>query len=178
MIDFMIIGLPRSGTTWLANLLSTADTICVHDPLYYAHYTEFDTLFNTRYPGFTTYGLSCTGIWRWLEWLNDHPAKKIILHNDFSSIQNSLADMGLPLLEPNAPSFLHKISGVHVETQEVFENIKCVKKLWSLATPEPFNEHRYRHLLDMYIQPSFERISLNKKAIAKLYRELESCRHL
>lgn len=28
MLDFMIIGLPRSGTTWAANLLTTDAVLC------------------------------------------------------------------------------------------------------------------------------------------------------
>ena len=33
----MVIGLPRSRTTWMANWLTTTDTLCLHDPL--ANYT-------------------------------------------------------------------------------------------------------------------------------------------
>ena len=31
-LDFAVLALPRSGTTWLANLLTTDTTLCRHDP--------------------------------------------------------------------------------------------------------------------------------------------------
>jgi hypothetical protein len=178
MIDFMIIGLPRSGTTWLANLLSTSETICIHDPLYYAHYKDFDTIFQDKYPDYTTYGISCTGIWRWPQWLASHPAKKVVLHNDFESIQHSLQDMGLPPLEPEAQNALLGIDGLHVDTQEIFEDCKKMNEIWSYVTPEPFKKSRYDHLLDLHIQPNFEKIIINKEATTRLYRELASCGQL
>jgi len=33
MIDFIILALPRSGSAWLANLFSSGDVLCLHDPL-------------------------------------------------------------------------------------------------------------------------------------------------
>lgn len=33
MLDYIIIALPRSGTAWVANLLSSEDRVCRHDPL-------------------------------------------------------------------------------------------------------------------------------------------------
>ena len=31
MIDFMVLALPRSGTAWVANLLTTDTSLCIHE---------------------------------------------------------------------------------------------------------------------------------------------------
>ena len=48
MIDFMVIGLPRTGTTWASNWLTTDSTQCYHDPLYHTHYEDWDEKFSAR----------------------------------------------------------------------------------------------------------------------------------
>lgn len=89
MIDFMVIGLPRSGTAWAANWLTTDTTFCLHDPLAKYHHTELDGLVSDK-----RLGVACTGLWTQPEWLNAHPAKKVILHRPLEEINRSLKAIG------------------------------------------------------------------------------------
>jgi hypothetical protein len=81
VIDFIVVGLPRSGTAWAANWLTTDTTHCIHDPIAKHHHTELDDLSSSKH-----LGVSCTGLWRFPDWLNKHPAKKVILRRDRAEI--------------------------------------------------------------------------------------------
>jgi len=86
MIEFMVIGLPRSRTTWLSNLLTTTATFCMHDPLSQYTFPELN-----QYTCKKTFGIADTAIYSLLgSRLNAHPAKKLIIHRPISEINASL----------------------------------------------------------------------------------------
>ena len=105
MIEFMVIAHPRSGTTWAANWLTTDTTLCLHDPLAYRHYAEWDDFESSK-----MLGVSDCGVCAFPDFLNSHPARKVILHRDRKEIAESL---GMPefLLSPD---HLDEIQGMHV----------------------------------------------------------------
>lgn len=171
----MVIGLPRSGTTWAANWLSTDNLICIHDPLYTTHYSDWDTD-TVRFPnnkGYTV-GVSCTGIWRWPEWVNSHPAKKVILHRDYKEICKSMDEIGLPILERSAVKAIDEILGLHVPFTDLFD-AKKAKEIWHYLTNEPFNEFRHKELVQIEMQPKFSGLSVGKEVTRKLMDELYAC---
>ena len=167
MIDFIIVGLPRSGTTWAANWLTTDKTHCYHDPLYTTHYEDWDA---KAIPGKLT-GVSCTGIWRWKEWLNAHPAKKIILHRDKGEINKSLRQIGLPeLMEEDT---LTDIIGMHVDFNDLFDPERA-GAIWEYITGEPMNPHRHEELRLIEMQPQFTGLSVGADVTRRLRAELSS----
>lgn len=170
MIDFMIIGLPRSGTTWAANWLTTDATHCVHDPLYTTHYQDWDSELPARAPH-RRVGIACTGIWRWGDWLNQHPARKVILHRDEGEIRASMAAIGLPPLDPAAPRLLHQVIGLHVPYTDLF-NPKHASRIWTYLTHRSFNEARHRELVQIEMQPQFAGLSVGQDVTRKLMDEL------
>lgn len=172
MLDFMVIGFPRSATTWIANWLTTEKTFCGHDPLYVTHYEDLDRLYQYGYHRYCK-GVSCTGLWRWPKWVNEHRAKKVILHRDFNAIQDSLDAMGLPLLDYQEKDALHDIEGMHVQFSDLFVEIRA-RKIWEHLTPEPFNLVRYRSLILQKIEPTDEALKGNPEVQRRLYRELAS----
>lgn len=174
MIDFMIIGLPRSGTTWASNLFTTDLTLCHHDPLYSLHYTEWDTCLPVADGGRT--GISCTGVWRWDDWINAHPAKKVILHRDVAEIQKSMREIGLPDMDlAYGDQQLHKLSGFHVEHHDLFDPVKC-QTLHEYLLPSciPFNRKRHQLLVDIEMQPKFTGLTINTDITRRLIIEMAS----
>lgn len=174
MIDFMLIGLPRSATTWAANWLTTDATHCVHDPLYTTHYTDWDTD-TTRFPsrGGLHVGVSCTGIWRWPDWVNSHPAKKVILHREYVEVHRSMEAIGLPPVEPEAVDRLRMINGLHVDYKDLFDP-DSASRIWEHLTGLPFNAARHRELVKIEMQPEFTGISVGREVTKRLMEELNA----
>lgn len=168
MIDFIIVGLPRCGTTWAANWLTTDQAHCFHDPLYTKHYSEWDSM---AIPGRLT-GVSCTGIWRWPDWLNAHPARKIILHRDLAEINASLEQIGLPAVGPADERQLASIIGMHVPFEDLF-SIAGAEAIWDFATGGlPVNRERHEELRLIEMQPQFSGLSVGREVTRRLREEL------
>lgn len=171
MIDFMIVALPRCGTTWASNWLTTEFTHCTHDPLYTTHYRDWDEKLSL--PGRVS-GVSCTGIWRWADWLNDHPARKVILHRDLGEIQKSMEEIGLPgVIGPDEERQLRSVIGLHVPFTDLFESARA-SEIWQYLVPgRPFNRIRHRELINIEMQPKFSGLKVGPEVTRKLISELQ-----
>ena len=167
-LDFMVVSLPRSGSTWAANWLTTDAVHCSHDPLYSMHYSDFDSKLCAN--GFVN-GIACTGIWRWADWLNRHPARKLVLRRDFNEIQKSLSDIGLPLLDADSEDAIAKIDGRHINYKDLF-NPSEARNIWRYLTNTEFNKRRHRELVDIEMQPNFIGLQINKDATRRLMIEI------
>lgn len=178
MLDFMIIGLPRSGTTWAANFFCTDRVMCFHDPLYTTHYEDWDAELPSHAPVIAEVGVSCTGIWRWPDWVNDHPARKVILHRDVSEIEKSMADIGLPGLEPGSEEKLNSIIGLHVPWTDLFDEAKAGDIWRHLVRRATFNQPRHRLLVDIEMQPKFSGLSVGPEVTRRLVAELISAQQI
>ena len=112
MIDFMVLSAPRSGSAWAANWLTTDKSLCFHGLQRTVHHTQWDTLTSER-----VLGVSDPSVCFFSEWLNKHPARKVILHRDKAEIQASLGAE-----EPIADESwgLDKRNGMHVHWRELF----------------------------------------------------------
>lgn len=167
----MVIGLPRSGTTWAANWLTTGATLCAHDPLWETHYEDLDAVVPSR-AGNRMPGIACTGIWRWEDWVNAHPARKLILHRDIATVRASLRAIGLPVPDRSAATVLDRMGGLHVPFDHLFDTGQA-EALWSFLTDGlPFDGERHRELAQMNIQPQFDRIPVNRSVARRLATEL------
>lgn len=174
MLDFMVIGLPRSGTTWAANWLTTNTTFCLHDPLYKAHYKDWDSN-EVHFPTNKKYqavGISCTGIWRWVNWVNAHPAKKIILARPFREVQDSLEKAGFSSLEDDAPEILAKINAPKILYTDLFDPYKA-ELLWEYIIGSGFCQYRHKMLAEMILQPENKKVNQDKVLERKLWQELD-----
>jgi len=115
MIEFMVIGLPRSRTTWLSNLLTTTATFCMHDPLSQYTFPELN-----QYTCKKTFGIADTAIYSLLgSRLNAHPAKKLIIHRPISEINASL---GRHQVSQSDADQLDKIKGLHIDFNDINKN--------------------------------------------------------
>lgn len=177
MIDFMVLGGPRSGTTWAANWLTTDGTHCLHDPL-----TEY-TLHNLdvlAIPGHRI-GVACTASIFFPDWALKHPARKVLLWRDVDEINESLTRLGLRMLDKTAHTkrmLQFMDAGVPIwDYKDLFSPIEA-KKIWKKLLPNvPFDPHRHCSLTGMNIQPQFNRLPISKAAVMELDEQVRKVLH-
>jgi hypothetical protein len=115
----MMIGPPRSGTTWASVWLEA-----IHDPLWDCYYQDLDKKFGGS-------GICCTGLGLFPDWVNEHPCPKVILHRPAHEVKVSCIVNHLPIPPAIIYKNLDRIKGMHVAWTELFSD------------PEPI----YRHLI-------------------------------
>ena len=163
MVEFMLISAPRCASTWAANWLTTDTTLCLHDPLWTYHYSDLDRIQSRK-----TLGVACTGLYMFPDFVNKHPAKKIILHRDENEINESLRAIGLPALS-NTERDLNKIVGWHIDWKQIFTE---PKEIYEGLTGLDFDEERHELLKQIEMQPNFEGLKVGRDVTAKLLKEL------
>lgn len=163
MISFMLLAVPRCGTTWAANWLTTDKTLCLHDPINIYHYTEYDSIKSNK-----VLGLSCTGTFPFTDWLNKHPARKIILHRDEEEVNNSLSLIGYPRLKKEYFEKLHDIKGLHLDWKELFSK---PKKIYEYLLELEFDKERFDLLKTFHIEPEFSSLTINKEVTTRIVKE-------
>lgn len=158
MLDFMVISLPRSGSTWAANWLSAGPVFAMHDPLWQIHHLELDAMVPTFGAAQLT-GIACTGLWRWPEFVNAHPARKVILHRPPAEVAASLERLGLPPLPEGAERALRSIEGMHVPHTALFRR-RHACQIWQHLTggAVPFDRARHERLCEMRIEPQLDKV--------------------
>lgn len=172
MIEFMVLTAPRSASTWTSNWLTTEKTVCVHEPLWHYHYNEIDD--NLIYPG-RTIGISETGLAKFPDFVNKHPARKIILHRDLKECSDSLVELGFKPLK-YWEGVLENIEGKHYHYTDVFDPAKA-KEIYEFLLEMPFDSIRHKLLCEIEMQPHFEGIKVTpqmKDAAAVLLKELRN----
>lgn len=164
MIDFMVLGGPRSATTWIANLLTTDYTLCMHDPL--LEYTRA-YLDQVEIPG-KKLGISCTSALLFPEWLGAHPAKKIILWREPREINVALERLGLTPIDPykhaDRIKLLPTVRVYHWEQVFYGQVASQICRYFGV----PFCPHRHNELRAMNIQPQLNRLPLGREAVREL----------
>lgn len=166
MISFMVLGLPRSGTAWAANWLTTDRSLCLHEPLFEHHYSDLDGIETDK-----VLGISCTGSSMFRSWVNGHPARKVILHRDRAEVDASLARIGMDPVPPSVN--LDGIDGLHVHWLDLFER---PDRVWNLVFPGwRMDVERHAMLRRLRVQIDFEKVDVNKEATARVVREMVSC---
>lgn len=168
MIDFMIIAAPRSATTWAANWLTTDATLCLHDPLLKWTKEELMTL---DYP--KRLGLSCTGLALFPEWVNAHPARKVILYRSPDEIDQSMLGIGMTPISAQWDGVLERIQGVHLHWSSLF-NQRTARWVYEYLLDRPFDPERWALLREFNVQPHFEGLTVNRKATEALMNELRT----
>lgn len=163
MVEFMLLAAPRSGTTWASNWLTTDETLCLHDPLWTYHYSDLDHIKTDK-----ILGISCTGLYKFPEFINKHPARKVILHRNEEEINASLKEIGLPPIS-NVEDDLNQISGFHVNWKWIFDE---PKEIYEYLTGLKFDAERHALLKEIEMQPNFPGLVINRDVTAKLLKEL------
>jgi hypothetical protein len=155
----MILGLPRSGTTWAANWTNTETTFCIHDPLDMYLLDEIDNLHCDK-----MLGIACTGSYLFYDWLNQHPAKKVILHRDVEDIKTSLRKQKIRL-SVFKPDLLDRIEGLHVPWTHLFDKPEVI---WSHLFDTQLDKQRHSFLKTVNVQTDLSRV-IRKTEVLNFY---------
>ena len=160
----MVLSMPRSSSTWVANWLTTEKTLCLHDPILRYAAEEFDSI-----PCDRTLGIACTGTALLADFVNAHPARKLILHRDRDEVNRSLETIGLSALQKPWTRALDRLRGMHVYYTDLFDPVTAAP-IYEYVTGQPMDTARHLELVAMHIEPHFERIQL-KLDRARSFRE-------
>lgn len=166
MIEFMVITAPRSASTWTSNWLTTDTTLCMHEPLWKMHYTDMDGIKSNK-----MLGISETGIAKFPEFVNAHPARKVVLHRDLAECSASLVELGFNPLSKFWEGALDQIQGRHYHWRDVFDEVKA-KDIYEFLLEREFDVERHRWIKEIEMQPQFAGLSVNKEVAHQLLAEL------
>jgi hypothetical protein len=145
VIDFAVLGLPRSATTWLSVWLTTDRSLCLHDP--------FSVTLPEHWPrDERRFGISCTGAYLFPKWLARQQCPVAIIERTPEACDRSLHAIGMGdtsiLQNP-----LRDTEGRRWRFDGIWQEEKA-HDLWAFLLPGiPFDALRYRQLRDIQIQP-------------------------
>lgn len=149
MIDFAVMGLPRSGTTWVANWLTTDRSFCLHDPWLYGNVPAAwpapkpDRLF----------GISCTGSYVYEGWMKSLTCPIVKIIRDPNECEKSLAKFGFVGFIPRLDMHFASVNGLTIHMENLWKE-DCARLVWNYLLHQiPFDDLRYRQLVDMHITP-------------------------
>lgn len=173
MIHFMVLGGPRSATTWAANWLSTDSTICMHDPLleYNSGQLERMTFRNGK-----RFGIACTSSTLYPDWVNSQRCPKVVLVRDIREINTSLRALGLVELIPaKHEARLASIkNAMFVPYDDMFSLTKAAVIAHHLGVP--FDIDRYDVLRQMRVEPMWNHLNIGKGAAMTLVKRIQEAR--
>lgn len=161
-VDFIALGLPRSGTTWLANWLTTDRSLCLHDPFSRALPETWDA-------GGKRLGISCTGAYLMPGWLEAQACPVAVIERDPAACDASLEAMGLPTTWPLRRAF-KAARGQRWRFEDIWHEDKA-RELWAFLLPGiAFDAPRYRLLRGMQVQPHMDKWKPDPAVAAELQR--------
>lgn len=169
-LDFMVVGAPRSGTTWVANWLNAGKIRCHHDPLGQWKPGQLDAHLAER--GMIV-GVACTGLALFPEFVNKHPAKKLVLVRNLDEVDESLANVGAGKCRDKWEGVLERLDGgiMRLPWRYVFDP-RWAGKIHTYLTGEPGDPVRHAMLVEMYVAPRFPALRLNRGNVRELMQEL------
>jgi hypothetical protein len=168
----MILGGPRSATTWAANWLTTDATLCLHDPLLEYTRNQLDVL---QIPG-KQIGISCTGALLFPDWVKAHPCPKVILYREVGQINASLRGLGLDELEPNRhhARMAQIPDALLVPYEHLFRSLDAEGIAKHLGVP--WDPYRHDQLRRMRVEPMWRHLAVGKRAVAELSKQILEAR--
>lgn len=167
MLDFIIVGLPRSATTWAANFFTTEQAVCLHDPLYTRHYQDLDSI---RFEG-KKVGVACTGLWRFPHFLNAHKAPVLVLRRPLSEVNDSLTAIGLPPCSEEDEAQLATLKGANYPFADLFNPFYAAQMCDMFGLP--FDADRHAELCQIEMQPKFSGLKVGKEVTRRLVEEIQ-----
>jgi hypothetical protein len=142
MISFMVLSAPRSASAWVSNWLTTDTTLCIHEPLARWKPDELDQIESEK-----TLGVACTVLALQPDFVNAHPARKVILHRPLAEVRSAMK--ALRIEGDYDPKALNRIEGLHCDWREVF---LAPEAIYNYLLEKPFDAERHRELLNLNIQ--------------------------
>ena len=146
MIDFMVLALPRSGTAWIANLLTTDTSLCIHEAFMDHSINDLDT---RSYDGML--GIAETSAFTKVDEINQHSAKKLIIDRPFDDINNSIAELGFKAMPSYLADLMIQLKGYRIAFKDLF-NYDIMAEAYYYLLRKELNQERHRMLCQMNIE--------------------------
>ena len=146
MIDFMVLALPRSGTAWVANLLTTDTSLCIHEAFMDHSINDLD---NRSYNGML--GIAETSAFIKVDELNLHSAKKLVIERPFNEVNESIAKLGFKAMPSYSDDFMIQLKGYRIAFKDLF-NYDIMAEAYYYLLRKELNQERHRMLCQMNIE--------------------------
>lgn len=152
---FFIVGLPRSRTAWLANLLTFHDSHCFHDGLRHCQsFSDIKPLFEST--GADIVGNCDSSLIMFLpKMLELYPdAKVLVINRAWTEVSRSLNRINLPAPDELSDMFerFKAESGYPAIPYEDLSDEKTCEWIWEYLIGTPFNSARFKLLKNMNVQ--------------------------
>jgi hypothetical protein len=143
-LDFIVLSYPRSGSTWVANWLTTDRSLCLHDPFALGMPDAWPVDARIR-------GIACTGAPLLGDWLDGYTCPVAIIERDRADCDASLKGIGYAGNVPSAR--LDAMAGYRIAFDDLWRE-DAARALWAHLLPTlAFDAIRYRLLQTMQVQP-------------------------
>ncbi len=146
MIDFMVLALPRSGTAWVANLLTTDTSLCIHEAFMDHSINDLDT---RSYDGLL--GIAETSAFIRVDEINQHSAKKLVIDRPFDEIYKSIVELGFKAMPSYSADLMIQLKGYRIAYKDLF-NYEIMSEAYYYLLRKELNQERHKMLCQMNIQ--------------------------
>lgn len=187
--NFLITGLPRSRTAWMAAYFSNYPAICHHEPLkMLSEISEFPGSMHSEFYPYV--GASDSGAGFFLPWImkNMNPPT-VIIERDIDEVERSMALIGfeigkaLDMLRERLLTFKNHPSVLWVPFDSLNDK-RIIRRIHSHLLPcVPFDDVRYEIFSDLRIEADVSRVveiaerrkSEQAHMMRDVLKELQSC---
>lgn len=146
-MDFILTGLPRSGTTW-ASVWLMDGALCLHDPLVTMTLDELSAKNYRR-----RWGVADTGLWLYPDFLKAAGCPVVLLDRNIDAVNISLTSIGFAPLPKEHVTKFDLLDFPRFENADMFEDEDVAYEMWSLLRPDKdFDAERWRVLREIRIE--------------------------
>ena len=146
MIDFMVLALPRSGTAWVSNLLTTDTSLCIHEAFMDHSINDLD---NLAYDGML--GIAETSAFTKVDEINQHSAKKLVIERPLNEVNESIAKLGFKAMPSYSADLMIQLKGYRIAYKDLF-NYEIMSEAYYYLLRKELNQERHKMLCQMNIQ--------------------------
>ena len=159
MHKFLITGLPRSRTAWMAEFMNHGSSVCFHEP---PNWRELWSEYNDKCVGISDSGLG----FQLDEIIEEYHPKILIIDRPIEEVEKSLDELntGLPktnfceILKETLAKFQNGESEVLRVPFHSMNDIRVMQKIfWHLIPGEPFDEGRFLKMKNINIQTDVQK---------------------
>lgn len=164
-LDFIVLGLPRSGTSWIANWLTTDRTLCLHDPFAQGLPKHWPRDERRR-------GISCTLAYMLDGWLDRFDCPVAVIERPESERHASLSRAGMTPHRERAAidRAFAQVRGRRFAFADLWNEVRAAE-LWAHLLPGlAFDALRYRQLVRVQVQPHPQHWTVDMATLQTLQR--------